>query len=245
MAKDGDTWIMRGPSWDDPSCIRTMDEAAAYINRTGFLPLFRNAVPGFSLEEHTAPEVWWCEDPERDPWIWRERIARSGTVAYGKFFDQKAGFISAEWLPYFANVRRDGYDFDALWDDAKASRKQKRIMDLFAEEAGDRSYFSFELKQRAGFGKGGESGFEGVITGLQMQTYLCIRDFRRRRNRLGEEYGWSIAVYSTPEQLWGYDHVTSAYREPPAQSALRIAERIAALYPGAGERAVRRMVPLR
>ena len=28
------------------------------------------------------------------------------------------------------NFRRDGYDFDALWDDEKASFRQKKIMDL-------------------------------------------------------------------------------------------------------------------
>ena len=47
--------------------------------------------------------------------MWREIIARSGKVAYGKFFDKKAGFISVEWLPVFANYRRDGDDFDALY----------------------------------------------------------------------------------------------------------------------------------
>ena len=39
-----------------------------------------------------------------------EIIAAGGRIAYGKFFDRKAGFISREWLPVFANYRRDGYD---------------------------------------------------------------------------------------------------------------------------------------
>ena len=52
-----------------------------------------------------------------DPWIWRTVAAGSGEVAYGKLFDNKAGFVSLEWLPVFANWRRDGYDFDARWDD--------------------------------------------------------------------------------------------------------------------------------
>ena len=46
------------------------------------------------------------------------------------------GFISKKWLPVFANYRRDGYDFDALYED-------------------------------------GEKGFDGAITNLCMQTYLC------------------------------------------------------------------------
>lgn len=66
-----------------------MDEAIEYINKVGFLPLFKNDIPGFSLEDRTVPELWWSEDPARDPWEWREIIARRGDVAYGKFFDKK------------------------------------------------------------------------------------------------------------------------------------------------------------
>ena len=36
------------------------------------------------------------DDPERDPWAWRQILAQRGHVAYGKFFDRKAGFISLE-----------------------------------------------------------------------------------------------------------------------------------------------------
>lgn len=44
-----------------------MDEAIEYINKVGFLPLFKNDIPGFSLEDRTVPELWWSEDPARDP----------------------------------------------------------------------------------------------------------------------------------------------------------------------------------
>jgi hypothetical protein len=42
---------------------------------------------------------------------WREIIARTEEVAYGKYFGGKSGFVSKEWFPVFANYRRDGYDF--------------------------------------------------------------------------------------------------------------------------------------
>jgi hypothetical protein len=226
MGNESGEWIMYGLDWNNPKCIHTVDDAIKYINKVGFLPLFKNSIDGFSLEEHTAPECWWCDDPEVDPWIWREIIARSGKVAYGKFFDKKAGFISVEWLPYFANYRRDGYDFEALWDDEKASIRQKKIMDLFTDDNKDAELYSFEVKHKAGFGKDGEKGFEGTITSLQMQMYLCLSDFRKRKNKKGDEYGWPIAVYSTPEHIWGYDYVTSAYKEEPSESRKRIKGRI-------------------
>lgn len=245
MGNESGTWIMYGVDRDDPECIHTVEEAIAYINEVGFLPLFKNEIPGFSLEERTVAQDWWSGDPQVDPWEWRALIARSGEVAYGKFFDQKAGFISKEWLPYFVNCRRDGYDFDALWEDEKASGRQKKIMDLFSEENADAELYSAEVKLKAGFGKGGEKGFDGTITNLQMLLYLCVRDFRQRKNKKGQEYGWAVAIYATPEHIFGYDLVTSAYKEDPAQSETRIAEHIRDIYPIATAAQIKKVFGIR
>ncbi len=257
-SKDG-TWIMYGVSEDDPECLHTVDELIEYIEEVGFLPLFRNEIPGFSVEERTTEKYWWSEDPQRDPWVWREIIARRGDIAYGKFFHNKAGFISKKWFPYFANYRRAGYDFDARWDDELASFRQKKIMDLFmddrideesdaefAAEKMDSMYdtelFSFDIKKLAGFGKDGEKGFESTMTQLQMQTYLCACDFRKRVNKKGAEYGWNVAVYSMPEKLWGYDHVASAYGESPEESWERIVKYMDDIYPIATEKQIKKVL---
>ncbi len=242
MGNENGTWIMYGVSWEDPECLHTVEEAIAYIKKVGFLPLFKNEIPGFSLEERTVPDFWWSEDPERDPWEWRKIIAHRGEIAYGKFFDKKAGFLAKEWIPYFANYRRDGYDFDALWEDGKASMKQKKIMDLYAEDSFDKEFLSNELKAKAGFGKNGEKGFDGTITGLQMQCYLCMRDFRQRINKKGEAYGWSIAVFTTLEGAWGYEYVTSAYQESPEESAERIRKHIRKVYPIASKEQIQTVI---
>ena len=228
MANEGGTWIMHGMAWDDPNRIRSWHELIDWINEVGFVPLFKNEIPGFSVEEHTSDLFWWTDDPVQDPWKWRELIARSGEIAYGKFFDKKAGFISKEWFPHFANWRRDGYDFDSRWDEELASIRCKKIMDQFNKRD---ELFSNELKQLAGFGKGGEKNFDGTVTELQMQTYLVIRDFRRRLNKQGFEYGWPISVYTTPEALWGYDHVTSAYSIAPTESGKLIIQQITQNFP--------------
>ena len=168
---------MQGVRADDPKCIHTVRELEQLIEEIGFLPLFGNEIPGFSVEERTVPEDWWSDDESRDPWMWRTVIARNGRIAYGKFFNRKAGFISKKWFPYFANDRRDGYDFDARWEDELASLRSKKIMDLFAEEKAERELFSFEMKAEAGFGKTGEKNFDGTLTELEMQTYLLVPSF--------------------------------------------------------------------
>ena len=245
MANENGEWIMRGMDWNDPGRIRTWKELVKWIKEVGFLPLFANEVKGFSVEEHVSPNFWWTGEREQDPWEWREIIAASHEVAYGKFFGGKAGFISPQWLPYFANSRRSGYDFDARWEDGRASRREKKIMDFFIgeDEDGDSLFkeiqiLSTDLKKQAGFGKGGEKNYQGIITQLQMETYLVISDFRHRKNRRGEEYGMAVSILLPPESIWGYDTVTAAYTESPKKSWERQINRVKELYPDAEEQSI-------
>lgn len=242
MGNESGEWIMYGVDWDDPECIHTVEEAIEYINKVGFLPLFKNEIPGFSLEERTVPEYWWCDDAEKDPWMWRTIIAGRHDIVYGKFFDKKAGFLSKKWLPVFVNYRRDGYDFDALYADGKAPIKHKKIMDNFMEDKQDAEIYSIVLKEQAGFRKGGEKGFDGAITNLMMQTYLCNCDFRKRVNKKGVAYGWDVAVYSSPEHIHGYDYVTSCYKESPQDSWNRIVEHMHEIYPIATDKQIRKVL---
>ncbi len=248
MAVEDGQWIMRGLDWDDPYRIRSWKELVNWINEVGFLPLFANEIEGFSAEEHVSPDFWWTGIREEDPWEWREIIAASHEVAYGKFFAQKAGFISLKWLPYFVNYRRGGYDFDARWEDGHANRREKLIMDMLTgtDEDGDMTFpddqiLSTQLKKKAGFGKGGEKNFPGIVTGLQMQTYLVISDFRRRVNKRGEDYGMPVSILLPPEAIWGYENVTSAYEETPEKSWDRIARRIKEEFPDATDESIRRI----
>lgn len=242
MGNEAGEWIMRGLQWNDPRCIHTVDEAIEYIESVGFLPLFKNDVDGFSLEERTFAEYWWSGNRERDPWEWRQIIAKRGDILYGKFFGKKAGFITKEWFPYFANYRRNGYDFDALFDDEKASFRQKKIMDLFMGKSSAEELFSYEIKEKAGFSKGGEKNFDGTIADLEMKTYLCVKNFEQKINKKGERYGWSVAIYTMPESLLGYDYVTKAYGEKPEKSKERIIAQMKALFPQADEKRVERLI---
>ena len=234
-------WYMNGIDSSDPNCITSSDELLKVIEKVGFLPLFEAEVPGMSVESMTDPKFWWTGDAETDPWEWRGILARTGKVAYGKFFGKKAGFVSKKWFPYFANYRRNGYDFDSRYEDGKAERREKLIMDLFwprdiemcdldlrkiGKFVENPELFSFEVKDRAGFGTGGEKNFEGTCAKLQMGSYLLVKDFKPRLNKKGEEYGWSIAVYTLPEYLWGYRFVTERYSEDPRESLDKIISQI-------------------
>ena len=55
MVVENGNWIMQGVEPNDPKCIHTVEEAITYIEKVGFLPLFKNEITGFSLEEFTVP----------------------------------------------------------------------------------------------------------------------------------------------------------------------------------------------
>jgi hypothetical protein len=101
---------------------------------------------------------------------------------------------------------------------------------------------SNEIKKIAGFGKEGEKGFEGVMTALQMQTYISVHSFRRRTNKKNEEYGWSVANFIISEKLFGAEHVRSAYQLSQAEAKLRIMERVKVMFPSASETDIERVI---
>lgn len=221
-------WVMEGLDRQDPRRIKTSRELSEFINEIGFLPLFKNNVPGFSVEELTSPDYWWSGVQEEDPWEWRAIIAAEGNIAYGKLYGNKAGFVSREWYPYLAAYRRDGYDFDSRYEDGLASHRAKKIMDLLEIKE---EIFSNELKVAAGFGKEGEKGFEATLASLQMQTYITVRGFRRRSNKKNVEYGWPVAIYSLSERLFGAEHVRSAYHLKAQEAKDKIIAQISKCYP--------------
>ena len=235
-------WYMKGCSRSDRGCLHSPDDLLGMIRKVGFLPLFSNDIPGFSVEEHTPAGDWWTDDPARDPWAWRQILAPDEQVAYGKFFDKKAGFVSREWFPAFANYRRDGYDYEGLYEDGKMTSRCKRIMDVLElnENAEGLGLLSCDLRKRAAL----EKGFEGAVTDLQMKSFLIVSDFRQKRNRRGEAYGWHVAEIMTPETKWGYDAVNGLH-EKPEESWKRICSQIRKHYPSADDRELRKIVGVR
>lgn len=75
-----------------------------------------------------------------------------------------------------------------------------------------------------------------------MQMYLCNCDFRKRKNKQGVEYGWSVAIYTSPEHLWGYDSVTACYKEDPKVSRQKLIDHVRELWPEATEKQIKKVL---
>jgi len=196
--------------------------------RLGILPFFNNRVEGFSIAEHT-PEDLWFNDNVDGPWEWKGPVLARLSCAYGKFFEQKAGYISLNLLPHLINVRRHIYPFDRLTD------VERRIYDTLVENESLRSDF---LKDKTGLWpkkalsrksgspldsflhskeKNKTESFDTAIMRLQMSTWIITGDFEYLYTKQGKRYGWGKAIYVTPEAMYG-DDITNYRGFSPKES---------------------------
>ena len=208
--------------------IGSEKDLAAMVETYGFLPLLKNSIPGFSVEEHTPPELWFADGVD-GPWEWKGPVIAETGCAYGKFFSGKAGFISREWFLDFANYRRDGYDMDARYEDGLARRLDKAVYDVLA---GSTSLLSKEWRRLSGVKKRGE--FDGIVSRLQMQGYVTTVGFEYAKDRYGNAYGWGISRYAVPETAFGREFTDHVYGREPEESGQRIKAYLTSLLPQAG-----------
>lgn len=224
----------------DKLIIKSKSDLINAVNEFGFVPFFENSVEGFSIEEHIDPSCWWHSDTGAwSAWEWKGPVIRETGCAYGKFFEKKACYISREWFADFANYRRDGYDFDARYDDGLAPYKDKQLYELVS---GNAPVLSKTLKQLGNYKKGGNKGFDTMINRLQAQCYVVISDFVYMKNKNGEPYGWGVAEYSTPEVFMGSSFTDKVYIRSPEESYERLLAHFCRLLPDASISQIKRFL---
>lgn len=230
-------------------------ELEQLVLNVGFLPFFKNKIPGFSVEEMT-PREYWFNDEVEGPWEWKMSIVRNWNCAYGTIFDGKSGYISLDWYPHLVNYRRSKFNFSNAPLDADGINRQKFIYDMVVA---NESMLSRDIKRACPFidfpkkkltpqekllgvrkeKVKGES-FDKVISVLQMSTMLAIADFEYECDRHGNPYGWGLARYVAPETLYG-DRVLSAACTPE-ESFNKMFEHLRRLLPEADELGLKKLL---
>lgn len=218
-----------------------MQELEDLIDEAGFVPFFTNEIDGFSIEEHIGKGCWYNDGDNGfwPAWEWKGPVINDMKCAYGKFLNGKAMYVSAKFFPDFANYRRDGYDFDARYDDGLASFYDKELYDLLSANA---PVMSKKLKKLGDYGKGGKKGFDTMITRLQKQCYVVTSDFRYETDRFGNAYGWGVAEYSTPEEFLGKKFTSNVYKRSPEESYERLMKHFVKILPNADIADIRKIL---
>lgn len=196
--------------------IHSCPELMAYIQEVGFLPLLDSGISGFSAEDVVDEDNRYVVFPDGGwdwpLWKWKGPIVQEGNCVYGKFFANKAGFISREWWSDFCNYRRSKHP-----EPAEGSIEEAILLTL--QEHG--SMITRQLRAACGFtGPKMRSKFDGYITRLQMACRIVTEDFVYPRDKHNHEYGWGWALLTTPEQLLGYESMKS--QRTPEESYHRL-----------------------
>lgn len=216
--------------------IGSQHDLSEMVEEYGFLPFFRNAIPGFSVEEHTPYDLWFADGVD-GPWEWKGPVIGETGCAYGKFYAGKAMFISREWFCDFANYRRDGYDLDARYEDGLLRRQDRDLWNVLAEHP---SMISREWRHAAGVAKRGE--FDAAVNRLQMMGYVTTTDFEYPMDKDGNLYGFGLARYAAPENHFGKEFTDHVYEREPEESGRRMEKYLTNLLPQADEREIRRVI---
>ncbi len=228
-------------TFSDDFVISSKEDLEALIDEVGFVPFFQNEIEGFSIEEHIGPGCWYNDGDDGfwPAWEWKGPVIKEMNCAYGKFLRGKAMYISKKWFSDFANFRRDGYDFDARYDDGQASYHDKELFELLDANA---PILSKPLKKMGDYGKNGKKGFDTMITRLQKQCYVIISDFQYSTDKFGNQYGWGVAEYSTPEKFFGKNFRENVYKKTPEESYERVLKQFKKILPDADEALIKKML---
>ncbi len=218
--------------------IRTIEDLENMVEDWGFLPFFSGRIPGFSVEEMADPSIWY-ETGDFRVWDWKGPVIQDLKCGYGKFFEKKAGFVSRDWFWDFANYRRDGYDYEGMVEDELVNYRDKSLYELVASEG---PVLSKALKSMGNYRKGGNKGFDTIITRLQMQGFVLVSDFKYMTDKFGREYGWGVAEYATPEWFFGEEFYEKTYKREPEESFDRMFRHIKKLFPAAPDSDIRRVL---
>ena len=208
------------------------DQLEDCIAHYDFLPFFRNAVEGWSIEEMTPPRLWFTEEP--GPWEWKGPIARQGNFLYGKFFEKKACWVDRSVFGRFAQVRRAM----PRSRNVKALEREAWLSDFMST---GEAVLSPDLKEAWQEEFGVATGLDAALASLQMRTELVIADFEYRRDKTGKPYGWGLARYVRPEAMIG-DEFLSETAESPEAALEELVAGLAEKLPQADPVVLRRLV---
>lgn len=206
------------------------------IRQIGFLPLLDSGIGGFSAMEMADDDCRYVVFPDGGwdwpLWKWKGPVVTEGNCVYGKFFSQKAGFVSREWWPDFCNYRRSTHP-----KPEEGSIEETILLTL--QEQG--SLITRELRAACGFtGPKMRSKFDGYVTRLQMGCYIVTEDFIYPRDKHNREYGWGWSLLTTPEQLLGRDHYRCEWT--PEESYQRLLDHFRQLLPEASEQQIKKLL---
>ncbi len=218
-------------SSSNTALVQTASEAAEFIIEAGIMPFLRNAVVGFSLQDHVPEGYFESADKALNPWYWRYEFGADSEIIYGKFLRKKLGFCTRRYYPHLINIRRQNRGVQQLFEAGEISKTSFLVMRSLAQ--GD-AVQGVAFREELGLSR---SEADAAFAELMNATLLVIVGFECRRGKNQQPYGWPLAVYARPEDEYGLDILKTGC--PPQASLEVLVRRIREIAPQATETQIR------
>ena len=173
----------------------------------GIIPFFENSIPGYSVEELTAPAYWFDgEAGVLGPWDWKIDCIQSGDIVYGKFLGGKAAFATVEWYRELRAWRLG----NAVMPGTDRASQDQAILDFIGQNG------AISIKEVRGLLGVKKTAADAAITRLQMQCRVVTGDLQRVYRGEDLHYnGWQVGSFTTPEALFGESDFPFGHKRNP------------------------------
>ena len=206
------------------SKIASAEDMEHAIRQAGIIPFFINAIPGYSIQELTAPGFWFGgEEDSLGPWDWKIHCIQCGDIAYGKFLcGGKAAFATIPLYRELMNVRRAAYEPD---------ENGRKVLELLDRQG------TVTMREIRTMLKVKKAAADTVIRKLEHQCRVVTGDMLRVYKGPELSYkGWQTASFCTPDALFEDEGITLDTGHSPDESLEILIEHISGLLPGKATR---------
>ncbi len=163
------------------------------VDELGFMALGCQAFPAlFEEAEHGWEDT---DDPETNPWRWKDRAAEEKALAYGNILGGQRGFVSARMYPPFYTAYNPAEPIEELWASGLVSQTTWHLWQLLEAKT---SLSTDEIRREMDVTrKKGGSRVDASLKELQRTYYITVVGSKSKTDKQGKPYGWPSCVYGT------------------------------------------------
>lgn len=171
----------------------TYEEFVERVTELGFLFPPDKTLKGFPTMDDFVPQgQWWTNDPELDPWLWKDRVAEEKRLAYGTFFNGKKGYIAPTFYSIFQDAFRPQMSMEERWQSGRLGVSEWKFWNLLTEE--NRPVGTHEYRKILDDGEASSrSALDAAAVQLQMSFDVAITGNVDMLDKNGQPYNKAVA----------------------------------------------------
>lgn len=195
-----------------PQKVRTLREAARFIDAAGFCMLFpvqRVPLPSLYYAVTRRDPPRWDKETEM-LWGWKDELPRKKLAFYAKYFRTRGTLISLKMLPFFLAERdapRASNDFTRFYAEGRITNDAKTIWQALAEQG---SMPTLELRHACKLEtKPGNKRYKKAM--LELQCLLAVVHFGTEKETGAWASGkFELTCRAFPKQVAASRKISSA-----------------------------------